>query len=91
MAKAKAVKEVIMTNPQPVQMVASLTKERSHEVRVALQKMGLEIDVNDMVDLDAIDLQKLKKSIADDTPPRRQGVAARNVGEDVVSKLKGSE
>lgn len=73
-------KEVPMANPQPVQILVALTKERSTEIRTALQKMGIAIDENDLVDLDVVDLQKLKKQIVDDTPPRRVGVAAPEVG-----------
>lgn len=58
-----------MANPQPVQMVASITKERSHEVRAALGKMGIEVDQNDLVDLDKFDFNDLKKKIAEDAPP----------------------
>jgi hypothetical protein len=77
-----------MANPQPVQMLAALTKERSSEIRNALLKMKIDIDENDIVDIDEVDLQKLKKQIADDTPPRRQGVAAKEVGVAPLKKEK---
>lgn len=79
-----------MANPQPVQMLAALTKERSHEIRVALGKMKIDVDQNDLVDLDEVDIQKLKKQIADDTPPKRVGQPAKEVGE-VPIKAKAQE
>lgn len=60
-----------MSNPQPVQMLASLTKERSHEIRQALVRMGIPIDQNDLVDLDEVDTQKLKAEIAEPSEPKK--------------------
>lgn len=79
-----------MANPQPVQILAALTKERSHEIRAALGKMKIAVDQNDLVDIDAVDLQKLKKQIADDTPPRRSSKLATQVGENPI-KAKAKE
>ncbi len=52
-----------MANQQPVTVLVALTKERSHEIRQALARMKIEVDSNDMVDLDAIDVDKLKKEL----------------------------
>lgn len=77
-----------MANPQPVQMLAALTKERSHEIRSALIKMKVKIDENDIVDIDEVDLQKLKKQIADDTPEKRVGKPANEIGVVPLKKEK---
>lgn len=46
---------------QPV--LVPLMGVQSHDVRVALWSLGIDIDTNDQVDLDLIDQQKLKAEI----------------------------
>ncbi len=50
-------------NPQPVQMLAALTREHSHEIRRALIRLKIPIDQNDIIDIDLVDVQKMKKEI----------------------------
>ena len=54
-----------MANMVPVQgVLTALTKRESHYIRQALQKMKVEINDKDEVDLDALDQDKLKKMLA---------------------------
>jgi hypothetical protein len=48
----------------PVQgFLTSLMRVESHPIRQALQRMKVDIDANDMVDLDALDQDKLKAEL----------------------------
>lgn len=53
-----------MANMVPVQgFLTSLMRVESHPIRQALQRMKVGIDANDMVDLDALDQDKLKAEL----------------------------
>jgi hypothetical protein len=48
----------------PVQgFLTALLKANSSEIRQALWAMGMEIDKDDLIDLDEIDQEKLKKAL----------------------------
>lgn len=53
-----------MTNMVGVQTVLSaLVKSDSHAIRQALQKMDVDIDYKDEVDMDALDMKKLDAEV----------------------------
>lgn len=53
-----------MPNMVPVQgFLTALLKANSSEIRQALWAMGMEIDKDDLIDLDEIDQEKLKKAL----------------------------
>lgn len=60
-----------MANMVPVQgFLTSLMKSESHPIRLALHRMDVDIDSNDMIDLDELDQSKLRSELG-------QGKAAK--------------